>query len=175
VPLRDEEVNTMGSRLVLGASTVALVMVASGGTAFLVTHGARQLQPPQAAAPAPQVVPRPAATPLILPPAPGSALFGPGHPAVVRPVAVVQPPAAQDVTPDVVPAVPPVVGPVAPPVVEPPVMEPPLVEPPVVERPVVRNPLAKPAKPGHGGKNARRSTPKTNNGNHYGQLKHPKG
>lgn len=176
----------MGSRLVLGASTCALVLLASGGTAVLVTHGTQGLHPVPLTAPPPVVGnPRPAPTPLVVPPAPGSVLFGPATTRpVVRPaVHVVGPVPVQDVpaAPEEPAAEPPSV--VAPPVVpEPPVVDEPVVDDPVVSPPVpgkdkgVRGPSkGRPDDDDRGFTAVGKKAHKDNRGHHKGQQKHAHG
>jgi hypothetical protein len=176
----------MGTRLVLGASTLSLVVLASGGTAVLVNHGARQLQHPPLSAPVPIAGPRPGPSPLVVHRSPGSALFGPSRPVrhqvVPVPAAVQLPHVARPVVPPVAGppvvvappvVVPPVVEPpvVEPPVVEPPVVEPPVVEPPVVEPPVVAEPPAAERHTADKGKGRGGHWPKGDKGHHHGQGK----
>jgi len=160
-----------------GLATVALVALVTGGTGLLLSHGARQLQPPAPLAVAP-VAPSAPSAPVVVRRPPGSIALPP--PRVVGPVALG--PVAPVVEPE--PAAPVVGPPAAPPVVAPPVDPPAAVEPPAVEPPVAQPPVAEPEeRPGRQPRtpDVRRSDPKGHGkakehphdrGRHLGQLKH---
>jgi hypothetical protein len=142
------------SKLAFGATTAALVTLASGGTAVLVahaTHGvssptalpARPLPPDAAAALGGLIVGQPAGTAPATPasPAPSAAPVDPTQQALQDALAHRSPPGRRTLTAPLVPLLPstpalppppPVIGPVAPPVVGPttPSTPPPVVAPP---------------------------------------------